>query len=327
MTARPGRATWPPGPGNTIWFTEETGNRVGRVTGIELPGGGGGGGGGGGAGPTRRKPALKALQAVSEARASRQDDHDPLHAVRDRQRDALVRARRLGPQGRQSLREGQALQPRAQALHALRRGEAGAQLAGQAAGQRRIPFTRAQVKRRRVPADAARARRGRATCRSGVRARITSCRASRRARGRPRVQAAHEPAASRCPAPTEPDQPNPNPPGEPEIPDPHARAGAAPCPSAERLARRGRQLAGLALQRLEQRLVGLRERLDALVDELARRRCRRRRRRPRAARRSARGRPRRPGRPCAPRVAWSRAASIVASGMVLTVSGPISSST
>jgi hypothetical protein len=27
------------GPGGTIWFTEETGNRVGRVTGIPLPGG------------------------------------------------------------------------------------------------------------------------------------------------------------------------------------------------------------------------------------------------------------------------------------------------
>ena len=37
MTAAPGHATWRSGPGNTIWFTEETGNRVGRVTGIELP--------------------------------------------------------------------------------------------------------------------------------------------------------------------------------------------------------------------------------------------------------------------------------------------------
>jgi hypothetical protein len=46
MSAGAGPRYVAPGPGNTIWFTEETGNRVGRVVGIELPGGGGGGGGG-----------------------------------------------------------------------------------------------------------------------------------------------------------------------------------------------------------------------------------------------------------------------------------------
>src|SRR6185436_2869793 len=32
------------GPDNTLWFTEKDGNQIGRITGIELPGGPGGGG-------------------------------------------------------------------------------------------------------------------------------------------------------------------------------------------------------------------------------------------------------------------------------------------
>ena len=37
MTAPAGPRYVTAGPGNTLWFTEETGNRLGRVTGIELP--------------------------------------------------------------------------------------------------------------------------------------------------------------------------------------------------------------------------------------------------------------------------------------------------
>jgi virginiamycin B lyase len=47
-----------PGPSNTLWFTEQTANKIGRITGIVEPGGGGGGGGGGQVGGDTTVPAV-----------------------------------------------------------------------------------------------------------------------------------------------------------------------------------------------------------------------------------------------------------------------------
>ena len=105
MTAGAGPRYVATGPGNTIWFTEETGNRVGRVTGIDL-------GGGGGRRRRRRwgnrqdEAQLKALKLsakrvrVGKTLTIRYTLSEPATVTL-----SLERVLR-GPQGRQALREG-----------------------------------------------------------------------------------------------------------------------------------------------------------------------------------------------------------------------------
>ena len=105
--------------------------RIGGAV-VDLPGPGGGGG------PRSRhrqaqahpaEPVRQALPDRSQAARAR-PPCAPASTIRYRlseaaRRDALVRAGAPRPQGRQALRQAQAREPAAQALHALRRGAAG----------------------------------------------------------------------------------------------------------------------------------------------------------------------------------------------------------